>query len=312
MITSLFILVGMCALALGAVVYLALAPKPAQVSLSRRRPGVVQGAGGVTRMTQSASRMVGRLLGKRGSTAGTATALELAGITMRVQDFILMLFGFTLAGGVLGVLLFGSIFGCLLALLAPIAVKFVLGIRTSRRQAKFAEQLHDALQMMSGNLRAGHSLLQTLDSVAHQAPAPLSGEFIRVVNETRVGRDVGQALEETAVRMNSKDMRWIAQAIVINQQTGGNLAEVLDQVSGTIRERSQIRRQVSSLSAEGKLSAIILMLLPFVVFGAVLTTNPSYMAKFTQSLLGYALLAAALVLLVLGGVWLRKVTTIKF
>jgi tight adherence protein B len=294
------------------VAYLVFAPKPARLSLSRRRPDAVQTAGGLTRMTDAASRLVGRLLGKRGNTASTAVALELAGITMRVQDFVLMLFGLTFAGAVLGWLVTGSILGALFALVTPIGVKLVLSFRTGRRQAKFAEQLHDALQMMSGNLRAGHSLLQALDSVAQQAPAPLSVEFTRVINETRVGRDVGKSLEETGVRMNSKDMSWIAQAIIINQQTGGNLAEVLDQVSGTIRERAQIRRQVSALAAEGKLSAIILMVLPFGVAGFVMLTNPGYMVKFTESLLGYGMLIVAAALLVIGGVWLRKVTVIKF
>ena len=183
---------------------------------------------------------------------------------------------------------------------------------TSRRQRAFDGQLHDAMQAMAGNLRAGHSLLQALASVAEEAPAPLSEEFTRVVNETRVGRDVGVALEETAARMDSKDMTWVAQAIMINRQTGGNLAEVLDQVGATIRERGQIKRQVQALSAEGKLSAYVLMALPFGVGAFIMFTNPAYLHKFVESLLGYGLIALAVILLVVGGLWLRKATTIKF
>jgi tight adherence protein B len=107
-------------------------------------------------------------------------------------------------------------------------------------------------------------------------------------------------------------MTWIAQAITINRNVGGKLAEVLDQVGATIRERGQIKGQVQTLSAEGRLSAIVLMVLPIGVTGLLLLTNPGYLAKFTQSLLGYGMLAVAAILLIAGGVWLRKVTTLKF
>ena len=193
-----------------------------------------------------------------------------------------------------------------------VGTKVVLGVRTSRRQRAFADQLEDSLQLTSSGLRAGHSLLQALHGVSQDMPQPTSGEFARIINETRVGRDIGQALEETAVRMGSEDLGWVAQAIAINRQVGGNLAEVLDTVGGTIRERGQIRRQVKALSAEGKLSAIVLMLLPFGVIGFLLVANPGYVAKFTQNPAGYGLIAVALVLLTVGGLWLRKVTTLKF
>ena len=163
---------------------------------------------------------------------------------------------------------------------------------TSRRQRAFADQLEDSLQLMSSGLRAGHSLLQALDGVSQEMPQPASEEFARIINETRVGRDLAQALDETAARTDSKDFAWVAHAIAINRQVGGNLAEVLDTVGGTIRERGQIRRQVKALSAEGKLSAIVLMALPFGVTGFLTLTNPGYLAKFTESLVGYGLIGA--------------------
>ena len=143
---------------------------------------------------------------------------------------------------------------------------------------------------MAGSLRAGHSLLRAVDSVSQEAEAPTSEEFSRIVNETRVGRDLNDALDEVAERMGSDDFTWVAQAIAIHREVGGNLAEVLDAVGHTIRERNEIRRQVKALSAEGKLSAIVLMALPFGVTGFISLTNPGYIAKFTQSLTGYAML----------------------
>jgi tight adherence protein B len=127
-----------------------------------------------------------------------------------------------------------------------------------------------------------------------------------------VGRDLGGALAETAARMDSEDFAWVSQAIAINREAGGNLAEVLDRVGQTIRERNQIQRQVQSLSAEGRLSAYVLIALPVAVIGFLSVTNPSYLAKFTDSITGYALMLAALLLLVIGAVWMRKVVTFKF
>jgi tight adherence protein B len=112
--------------------------------------------------------------------------------------------------------------------------------------------------------------------------------------------------------MRSDDFTWVAQAIAIHREVGGNLAEVLDAVGHTIRERNQIRRQVKALSAEGKLSAIVLGALPFVIIAFLSLTNPGYLAKFTQSLMGYAMLAAVAVLMLMGGFWLKKTVAIKF
>jgi tight adherence protein B len=112
--------------------------------------------------------------------------------------------------------------------------------------------------------------------------------------------------------MQSEDFVWVTQAIAINREVGGNLADVLDGVSDTIRERNQIRRQVKALAAEGKLSAVVLMLLPFGISGFLMMSNPGYMAKFTESFAGYAMIVAAVVLLVVGGLWLRKTVQVKF
>ena len=157
-----------------------------------------------------------------------------------------------LGGPLLGLLLVGR--------RCPLGARLLVEFRAGRRQAAFADQLDDSLQLMASSLRAGHSLLRAVDVGAREdASAPTSEEFARIVNETRVGRDLSDALDEVAERMGSDDFTWVAQAIAIHREVGGNLAEVLDAVGHTIRERNQIRRQVKALSAEGKLSAIVLM-----------------------------------------------------
>ena len=291
--------------------YLVVTPAPFRVSLERRRPGVVR----ASRLTVAANRaaaVIDMVLRRRRDAEVHVAVLERAGVKMRLQDFILVM--------VVGALVIGNgvwianqpLLGLLLALVVPFVTRGVLEVMARRRHTAFADQLDDSLQLMSSSLRAGQSLMQALASVARDADEPTAGEFSRVINEERVGRELTQALQETAVRMDSEDFVWVAQAIAINREAGGNLAEVLDRVGQTIRERNAVRRQVSSLSAEGKLSAYVLVALPVGVIGFLSLANPGYLAKFTQSAAGYALMVAAVLLLVVGGIWMRKVVSFKF
>jgi tight adherence protein B len=308
------LLVGLVAVA-GALLLLALVVLPAgpsRVPLSRLDPSAAPTSSALSGAGAAAGAAVEKVLARRGRLAEGAGALERAGMTMRLPDFVLLVGLATVAAGVLGVVLGGLILGVLLAAAAPLGAKVLLKFRAGRRQAAFADQLDDSLQLMAGSLRAGHSLLRAVDSVSKEAAAPASEEFSRIVNETRVGRDLNDALDEVAARMGSDDFVWVAQAIAIHREVGGNLAEVLDAVSHTIRERNAIRRQVKALSAEGKLSAIVLMALPFGVSGFIALTNPTYLSRFTESFVGYAMLATAVVMLLVGGLWLKKTVAIKF
>ena len=302
---------GTCMIALLVLGYLVAGPRPVRLPAGRRRPGSPEVEDALTGFAQAATSLMDRALRRRGRHGAGIAALEMAGIRMRLQDFAVLVLVAELVLGALGVLVAGPL-GLVLALLAPIAARVSVNVLTSRRQRTFADQLDDTLQLMASSLRAGHSLLQALASVAHEADEPTSEEFARIINQTRVGRELGPSFEESARRMNSDDFAWVTQAIAINREVGGNLAEVLDGVGHTIRERNQIRRQVKALSAEGKLSAIVLMLLPFGIAGFLMLSNPGYMAKFTQSLMGYTMIVVGVILLVVGGLWLRKVVQVKF
>lgn len=197
-------------------------------------------------------------------------------------------------------------------IVGPFGARLVLRFLATRRRAKFAEQLDETLQLLAGGLRAGHSLLRAIDAVAGESEAPTSEEFSRIINETRLGRDLGEALDDAALRMRSEDFSWVAQAIAIHREVGGNLADVLDQVGHTIRERNQIRGQVRALSAEGKISALVLMVLPFALGGVLLVISPGYMDPLVENPLGLVMIAVSVVLLILGGLWLRKVVSFHF
>lgn len=308
--------VVLAALALFAIVFLVLAPPKPRVSVERRlEPGTTH----VSLLTRATERTVSAI---ESSTKGRRRLfdeeeLDLAGLRMEPSQFLLVTFSSAAVLAVLGVLVgFGTpwsvLFAVLFAVLAPLGAKALLAFRTARRRGRFAAQLDDTLQLISGNLRAGYGLVQALDGVARDLDEPTSEEFARVVNETRLGRELGPALEQTADRMRSDDFRWAAQAIMINRETGGNLAEVLENVAGTIRERNEIRRQIQALSAEGRLSATVLSLLPVVVFGAVLLLQPTYFTIFFTTIVGLAALVVSLLLLGVGIFWMYRVTKVKF
>jgi tight adherence protein B len=289
-----------------------LPPGRGRVTLSRLDPTVAPQASALAGAGAVAGAAVEKALVKRGRLAAGAAALERAGMSTSLPDVVLVVGLGTLGAGVLGVLLGGPLPGLLAAVAVPLGARLLVKLRISRRQAAFADQLDDSLQLMASSLRAGHSLLRAVDAVSQEAESPTSEEFARLVNETRVGRDLAEALDEVAERTASEDFTWVAQAIAIHREVGGNLAEVLDAVGHTIRERNAIRRQVKALSAEGKLSALVLMLLPFGVIGFISLTNPCYLAGFTESLVGYVMLVVAAVMMTVGGLWLRKTVRIRF
>jgi len=306
----LFIGIGACAIAIAVITFLVLGPKPLRLPLERRRPGYTGDGGALARGASAATDAIGGVLLRRG--ASTDSAYVRAGLKMKQQDFIFLVCIGAVVALAVGLLLGGLPLGLVLAFVVPLGARASLSFLADRRRTAFADQLDDSLQLMASSLRAGHSLLQALDSVAREAEEPTSEEFARVINETRLGRELNAALEETAQRMGSQDFVWVTQAVAINREVGGNLAEVLDGVGHTIRERNEIRRQVKALAAEGKLSAYVLIALPVCIVGFLAVVNPSYIGTLLQSVFGYGLVFAAVVLLIVGSIWMRKVVRIKF
>jgi tight adherence protein B len=300
--------------ATGALVLTAVTVVPARrrVPLTRLDPTQAPPPSTLALLTNRAQAGIHTVLARRGGGSDLGRNLQAAGVRLSPVDFVLLAISGTVVSAALGLLVGGLLLAVALGALAPLVARALLSVLAGRRRAAFADQLDDSLQLMAGSLRAGHSLLRAMDSVATEAASPTSEEFARIVNETRVGRDLSDALDELAQRMRSDDFTWVAQAIAIHREVGGNLAEVLDRVGHTIRERNAIRRQVKALSAEGKLSAIVLMALPVGISAFLFTTNPSYMSVFIETPVGYGMLAVALLLLTAGGLWLRKTVQIKF
>jgi tight adherence protein B len=193
------------------------------------------------------------------------------------------------------------------ALISWPAMRLVISIRIGRRRAAFSEQLPDVLQLIAGSLQTGFSLPQALDAVVREDTQPTSGEFSRALAEARIGAELEDALDGVAGRMASEDMRWTVMAIRIQRGVGGNLAEVLRNTVDTMRERAFLRRQVRALSAEGRLSAYILSVLPLAVGGWLLFMDPKYMRPLYTTALGLLMLGVTAVLYTAGVMWMRKV-----
>jgi tight adherence protein B len=254
---------------------------------------------------------MGGFLGKSGGPFNR-DLLYNAGIRLGPADFTLFVAVLSFLAGFLGTLLTNLVIGIILGVATPVVALLILTIRTDKRRGKFESQLIDTIQMLIGGLRAGHSVMRSLEAAGLESEAPTSEEMTRIVNETRIGKDARLALEETAERMDSEDFRWIGQAIQINREVGGDLAEVLEQVAGTIRERSEIKGQVRSLSAEGKMSAIVLMGMPIAVAIMLSLINPSYMSVFVEEPIGNVMVGVSLVMFVFGGFWMSRIVKIKF
>jgi len=248
-----------------------------------------------------------------GFEARIAQRLEGAGMALKSSEWLLLHLGIAFAAGLFGLLLSG---GSPIAMLVFLVFGLVgpwvyLALKRSRRLKAFDSGLADTLQLMSGSLSAGLSLAQSLDTIVREGQEPITSEFKRVIVESRLGVGLEDALEGVADRMQSVDFKWVVMAIRIQREVGGNLAELLNNVAATLREREFLRRHVRALSAEGRLSAWILGGLPPGFLGYLTLTKPDYVHPMYTTPVGWLMLTAMGVLLTIGIFWMSKVAKVE-
>jgi tight adherence protein B len=254
--------------------------------------------------------------GERVATMGGFSArmddkLEQAGLPMRAGEFVASTVVCAIAGGLLGAVLVRNIlFVLVIAVLASLIPYAWLVRARNQRQKKMAEQLADVLSILASSLRAGHGFLQSLDQVASEISEPSATEFHRVVSEIRLGRPIDEAMIAMADRIGSEDMRWAVMAVNVQREVGGNLAEVLDIVAKTVRERAYIHRQVRVLSAEGRISIGILAALPFGLFLYLALVNPEYVTPLFTHPMGQIMLLTGATLMGIGILVMKKIVRI--
>lgn len=239
--------------------------------------------------------------------------LEAAGSELKSSEWLLIHGGIFFISGLVGIGLGGGnpVIGLLFLAAGLFLPWMYLGFRRSRRRKAFNHGLPDTLQLMSGSLAAGLSLAQSVDTIVREGSEPIAGEFRRVLVETRLGVSLEDALEGVGERFDSKDFEWVVMAIKIQRQVGGNLAELLDTVAATMREREYVRRQVAALAAEGKLSAWVLGGLPPLFMLYLLLTNRDYVMVMFQEPLGWAMLAGAGTILTIGVFWMSRLVKVE-
>jgi len=227
--------------------------------------------------------------------------------TLILICIILGILGFT-ASWLAGVKIYlAPLLGLLLGLV-PFA--WLLHKRASRLKT-FAAQLPESLELVARALRAGHSLAAGLHVVAEEMPAPVADEFNRVYEEQNLGIPVEDALKGMCERVPNLDLRFFVTSVLIQRQTGGDLAEILDKIGYVIRERFRILGQVKALTAEGRLSGVILIALPFLLFLIMLHIKYDYIEKLWTNELGIKMSIYALIMQLLGALMIRKIVNIK-
>jgi tight adherence protein B len=179
------------------------------------------------------------------------------------------------------------------------------------RLKKFAAQLSDALELVARALRAGHSLAAGLHVVAEEMPAPIAVEFGRVFEEQNLGIPLEDALKSMTDRVPNLDLRFFVTSVAIQRQTGGDMAEILDKIGYVVRERFRILGQVKALTAEGRLSGVVLIALPFALFAFMLNIKPDYVEPLWTTDLGKKMSVFAIIAQILGALVIRKIVNIK-
>ncbi|KXG44485.1 type II secretion system F family protein [Tepidibacillus infernus] len=239
--------------------------------------------------------------------------LKKANIMMKSSEFMIFVLISTLVGAFLGVFLAdGNIErGLWLGLLSWYVPFIWLKAKKRKRKAALESQLPDMISMTANSLKAGYSLIQSLELLSREMAAPLSEEIQRMLQEMRLGVSTEQALTHFNQRVESKDLDLIITAMLIQRQVGGNLAEILDTIGETIRERIRIKGEIKSLTAQGKMSMMIFMILPIGLGVFLLMTNPEYMSVLFTNPIGWAMLGAAILGQLIGAILIKKIINIE-
>ena len=254
---------------------------------------------------------LGRIVPRRARLEEIQGNLIKAQIFMRAEEFV----GLTLVIGVALYLLFYLLSNSVLIGIAGGMIGlFVPGVLVNNKKKKrslaMTEQLPEALNTISNGLRAGFSFPQAVSIVVREMEPPMATEFSRVLRENRIGKPMDDALNDLLKRVENDDLELLVTALLIQRQVGGNLAEVLDGITHTIRERVRIKGEIRTLTAEGRLSGIVLSLLPIAVAGALALLNPGYIFSLIQEPIGILMIVAAVILQIIGILIMRKIIDI--
>lgn len=239
--------------------------------------------------------------------------LEQADSDWGVGTFLLSTLGLAAGGGLSATVVMGGPVGPLLVAAGAAALPYVyLRRRREKRSEAFEEHFPEAIELLARSLRAGHALLTGLEVVAEESPEPVNREFRQVYEEQRFGLPLEESLLGLGDRVDTVDVQMFVTSVMIQRDSGGNLAEILDNLASLIRERFKFRRQLRVHTAQGRMTGYLLAVLPMAVGLALFTINRDYMIVLIEEPVGRLMLMGTAVMQILGFLWIRRIVDIKF
>jgi len=265
-----------------------------------------------TKFVQRAVEITRKVAQSRGVLVWFEKALERADVPVHPAEFLFFYSVSTAVLSAFAAVMTGSAITAVLVLgLLIVAPPLVLNFLAGRRRRKFQSQLPDTLNLLAGSLKAGYSLMQGVAAISQEIDGPMGKELRRIVLESRLGRPLEDAMNDSAARMGSADFEWAVMAINIQREVGGNLAELLMTVADTMVQRERLRRDVKSLTAEGRMSAIVIGALPVLLGFAMYSLNPGYMRVLFNDHFGQMLLGGSILLALVGFWWMKKTIEVE-
>jgi tight adherence protein B len=263
---------------------------------------------------KSVIRRLGKSLIRKDRSARLELQLIKAGILLRSEEYIIIAYLSAIVPPILIYMLTGNIFAAAVTFVAGLIMpRQLLNAAIKKRLNRFNQQLPDALNVMIYALKSGLSLIQAAESVANEMTGPISSEFKRMVNEvTILSRPKNEALENMSRRVNSDDLDLVVTAITIHSQVGGNLAEVLENIVETVRDRITIKGEIRAITAQGRISGIIVASIPLLVGTMILFIDPGYMKPLVTKPLGWVLIGYCIISELLGFMLMKRITNIDF
>ena len=262
---------------------------------------------------KSLLRKLGSIFAAQSYTRKLESELSKADILLRGEEYIGMTILITIAGGMIGLIVFGGIAqALLLGFVGFMTPGFLVRRKKRSRLNEINSQIGDALTVMTNSLRAGYSFQQALDLVGKEMGGPLAVEFRRTLREINLGNTTEQALLNLIQRVESDDLELMLTAVLIQRQIGGNLAEIFDKISNSIRNRIRLKGEIKTLTAQGRISGFIIGLLPVALFFILLLVSPDYIMVLLRQSAGRMILGLSIVSEIIGFLMIKKIVDVEF
>ena len=254
----------------------------------------------------------GQLLSNIRHARGLDFKLQQAGVPLLGTEFVLLLAVSAVAMGLIAVFATKKWYAGILAAILIVAVEYVyVLVRIERRSSSFTNQLGDCLMMVANALRAGFSFLQAMEMISKEMEPPISDEFKHVMRDIGLGATVERALDDMDKRVGSPDFSLVVTAVLIQQQVGGDLAQILDTISETIQDRIRMRREVKTLTTQGRMSGWILILTPIAMALFMTSSDPNYLDPLLKNPIGQMILAATIIMEIIGAIMINRIVNIE-